>query len=120
MKNIPNLFTLINLFFGCIAIICILQNGITVVYTADGTQYTDIPERIWLAPLFMGLAALVDFIDGFLARLMKQGSPLGRELDSSLSRAEKERKARGGDRLGPGGARLLAAIGARGARGDVV
>jgi CDP-diacylglycerol--serine O-phosphatidyltransferase len=82
MKNIPNLFTLLNLFFGCIAIICILQNGITIVYNAEGTQYTDIPERIWLAPLFMGLAALVDFIDGFLARLMKQGSALGRELDS--------------------------------------
>jgi CDP-diacylglycerol---serine O-phosphatidyltransferase len=82
MKHIPNLFTLLNLFFGCIAIICILQNGITIVYSSDGTQFADIPERIWLAPLFIGLAALVDFLDGFLARLLKQASPLGRELDS--------------------------------------
>ena len=82
MKHIPNLFTLLNLFFGCIALICILQNGITIVYSADGTQFADIPERIWLAPLFIGLAALVDFLDGFLARLLKQSSPLGRELDS--------------------------------------
>jgi CDP-diacylglycerol---serine O-phosphatidyltransferase len=82
MKNVPNLFTLLNLFFGCIAIICILQNGITIVYTADGAQYADIPERIWLAPLFIALAALVDFLDGLLARILKQSSPLGKELDS--------------------------------------
>ena len=82
MKQIPNIFTLLNLFFGCIAIVCILQNGITIVYTNDGQIYTDIPEKIWLAPLFIGLAALVDFLDGFLARLLKQTSLLGRELDS--------------------------------------
>lgn len=82
MKHIPNLFTLLNLFFGCIAVICILQNGITIIYSSDGTQYADIPERVWLAPLFIGLAALTDFLDGFLARLLKQNSPLGRELDS--------------------------------------
>jgi CDP-diacylglycerol---serine O-phosphatidyltransferase len=82
MKHIPNLFTLLNLFFGCVAVICILQNGITIVYSNDGAQFADIPERIWLAPLFIGLAALADFLDGFLARLLKQDSPLGRELDS--------------------------------------
>lgn len=82
MKQLPNLFTLLNLFFGCIALICILQNGISIVYSADGIQYVDIPEKIWLAPLFIGLAALADFIDGFVARLLKVASPLGRELDS--------------------------------------
>ena len=82
MKQIPNIFTLLNLFFGCIAIICILQNGITIINTSDGTQYADIPEKLWLAPIFIGVAALVDFFDGFLARLLKQTSPLGRELDS--------------------------------------
>jgi CDP-diacylglycerol---serine O-phosphatidyltransferase len=82
MKNVPNIFTLLNLFFGCIAIICILQNGITIINTNDGTQYADIPEKLWLAPIFIGIAALVDFLDGFLARLLKQTSPLGKELDS--------------------------------------
>ena len=82
MKHIPNLFTLLNLFFGCIAVICVLQNGIMIVYTSEGVQYADIPERIWLAPLFIGLAGLVDFLDGFLARMLKGSSPLGRELDS--------------------------------------
>ena len=52
------------------------------MYGDDGSQFANIPERIWLAPLFIGLAALVDFFDGFLARLLKQSSPLGRELDS--------------------------------------
>jgi CDP-diacylglycerol--serine O-phosphatidyltransferase len=82
MKFIPNLFTLLNLFFGCIALICILQNGITIIYSPEGTQYADFPERIWLAPLFIGLAAIVDFLDGLIARLLNQASPLGRELDS--------------------------------------
>jgi CDP-diacylglycerol---serine O-phosphatidyltransferase len=82
MKHLPNIFTLLNLFFGCIAIVCILQNGITIIYTNDGTQFADIPEKIWLAPLFIAIAALVDFLDGFLARLLKQVSPLGKELDS--------------------------------------
>ena len=82
MKNVPNLFTLLNLFFGCIAIVCILQNGITIINTNDGTQYADMPEKLWLAPIFIGIAALVDFLDGFLARLLKQSSPLGKELDS--------------------------------------
>src|SRR6516164_1125085 len=82
MKHIPNLFTLLNLFFGCIAIVCILQNGIVIIDSADGRQFVDFPERIWLAPLFIALAAVVDFLDGFLARLLKQSSPLGKELDS--------------------------------------
>jgi CDP-diacylglycerol--serine O-phosphatidyltransferase len=82
MKQLPNLFTLLNLFFGCIALICILQNGITIVDTGDGTQYVDIPEKIWLAPLFIGLAAAADFIDGLVARWLKVSSSLGRELDS--------------------------------------
>lgn len=82
MKQLPNLFTLLNLFFGCVAVICILQNGVTIVHTEDGSQYLDLPQKIWLAPLFMALAALADFVDGFVARLVKASSELGRELDS--------------------------------------
>ncbi len=82
MKQIPNLFTLLNLFFGCCAIVFILQNGIVVSYAAEGEQYIDIPEKIWMASLFMGLAAIVDFLDGFVARLFKATSAMGKELDS--------------------------------------
>lgn len=83
MKHIPNLFTLLNLFFGCLALIFILQNGITMLYNADGTVLgVDMPEKIWISSLFIGLAAVVDFLDGFLARLFKASSPMGKELDS--------------------------------------
>jgi CDP-diacylglycerol---serine O-phosphatidyltransferase len=82
MKNIPNLFTLLNLFFGCLAVILILQNGITVLPNSDGSQYIGMPEKTELASLFIGLAALVDFLDGLVARLFKATSPMGKELDS--------------------------------------
>src|ERR1700760_3930884 len=82
MKIIPNLFTLLNLFFGCIAVILILQNGLMALDNSDGTQFIATPERTQLASLFIGLAALVDFLDGLVARLFKATSPMGRELDS--------------------------------------
>ena len=82
MRHIPNLFTLINLFFGCIAIIYILQNGIIIVTEEDGTQLVNIPEKIWLGSLFIALAAVVDFLDGFVARLFNATSALGKQLDS--------------------------------------
>ncbi len=82
MKQLPNIFTLINLLFGCLAITAALQNGITIQYSQEGTQYIDIPEKIWMASLFIGLAALVDFADGFVARLLNATSELGKQLDS--------------------------------------
>lgn len=82
MKQIPNLFTLLNLVFGCIAIVFILQNGILTTADAEGTQLIDIPEKIWMASLFIGLAAIVDFLDGFVARLFRSESAMGKQLDS--------------------------------------
>jgi CDP-diacylglycerol--serine O-phosphatidyltransferase len=81
-KHIPNLFTLLNLVFGCLAIVVTLQNGIIIQYAADGTQLIDIPEKIWMASLFIGIAAVVDFLDGFVARLFKATSAMGKQLDS--------------------------------------
>lgn len=82
MKQIPNLFTLLNLVFGCLAIAATLQNGIIIQTTVDGTQLVDIPEKIWMASLFIGLAALVDFLDGFVARMFNATSEMGKQLDS--------------------------------------
>jgi CDP-diacylglycerol--serine O-phosphatidyltransferase len=82
LKQIPNLFTLLNLVFGCLAIVVTLQNGIIIQYAADGTQLIDIPEKIWMVSLFIGLAAVVDFLDGFVARLFNASSPMGKQLDS--------------------------------------
>ncbi|RYY56859.1 MAG: CDP-alcohol phosphatidyltransferase [Chitinophagaceae bacterium] len=82
MKQIPNLFTLLNLFLGCIAIVFMIQNGITI-YAVNGTsQLIDMPEQIWMASLFIGIAAVVDFLDGFVARLFKASSEMGKQLDS--------------------------------------
>ena len=82
MKNIQNLFTLLNLVFGCLAIVFTLQNGIIITLDADGTQLLDMPEKIWMASLFIGIAAVVDFLDGFVARLFKATSEMGKQLDS--------------------------------------
>ncbi len=82
MKQLPNLFTLLNLVFGSIAIIFILQNGITINIDENGEQFIDIPEKIWIASLFIGLAAAIDFADGFLARLLRSESSMGKQLDS--------------------------------------
>lgn len=82
MKKIPNLFTLLNLVFGCVAIIFILQNGITALYNPDGSQYISMPEKTAIASLCIGMAAVVDFLDGLVARLFKATSPMGKQLDS--------------------------------------
>ncbi len=82
MKQIPNLFTLLNLVFGCLAIVATLQNGITIQYSAEGGQFVDVSEKIWMASMFIGLAAVVDFFDGFIARLFNVSSEMGKQLDS--------------------------------------
>ena len=82
MKQLPNLFTLLNLFFGCLAVIFTLQSGISIMSNADGTQLVYMPEKIWYASLCIGLAGLVDFVDGFVARIFKVCSGFGKQLDS--------------------------------------
>ncbi|MCA6452305.1 MAG: CDP-alcohol phosphatidyltransferase family protein, partial [Chitinophagaceae bacterium] len=71
MKQIPNLFTLLNLLAGCLAIVAIMQSGLTLSVDAIGENLVVIPEKIWLASLFIGLAAVVDFLDGFVARMLQ-------------------------------------------------
>lgn len=82
MKQIPNIFTLLNLICGCIAIVFTLQNGVTIHYGADNAQFVDVSEKIWMASLFIGIAAVVDFLDGFVARLFNAASEMGKQLDS--------------------------------------
>lgn len=82
MKQIPNLFTLLNLFFGCLAIVAALQSGLTIVIDNNGEQLVEIPENIFLASIFIAVAAIIDFLDGFVARLFKATSDMGKQLDS--------------------------------------
>ncbi|HZI69345.1 MAG TPA: CDP-alcohol phosphatidyltransferase family protein [Hanamia sp.] len=83
MKQIPNLFTLLNLFAGCLAIVFALQTNTVIFYIND--QYNssfNIPEKISWAAICIIIAAAIDFLDGFVARLMKATSELGKQLDS--------------------------------------
>ncbi len=89
MKQIPNLFTLLNLVFGCMAIIFVLQQGVMLLpLDAEGNiittpqQLENTSEKIWLASLFIGLAAVIDFLDGFVARFFNASSEMGKQLDS--------------------------------------
>ena len=84
MKQIPNLFTLLNLIFGCIAIVYLLQTGesIVILDPQTGASSINLPEKIWLGSFFIFAAAVVDFLDGFLARALKAQSKMGEQLDS--------------------------------------
>jgi CDP-diacylglycerol--serine O-phosphatidyltransferase len=83
-KNIPNFFTLLNLIFGCIAIVLILQVGQSIVIMNNDTGAYDpfFPEKLAWGSFFIFLAAVVDFLDGFVARLFKSTSKMGEQLDS--------------------------------------
>lgn len=63
-KYIPNTFTQLNLFSGCIA----------VLFAAD--------SNFFLAACFVFLGIFFDFFDGLLARKLKVQSELGVQLDS--------------------------------------
>jgi CDP-diacylglycerol--serine O-phosphatidyltransferase len=63
-KHIPNAITCLSLASGCIACVAAL----------DG--------RLSGAAIWIIIAAVFDFLDGFAARLLKAYSPMGKELDS--------------------------------------
>lgn len=63
-KHIPNLFTLMNLFSGMIAVIMAAT------------------DELILAAFFVFLGIFFDFFDGFFARKLKVEGELGKQLDS--------------------------------------
>lgn len=63
-KHIPNAITCGNLFCGCLAIVAAFNGNLVL------TAY------------LVGIAAILDFFDGFVARLLKVGGELGKQLDS--------------------------------------
>lgn len=64
IRHIPNTLTLLNLFFGCVGI-----------YACATSNYQ-------LVPYCMAASLLADFLDGYVARLLKVKSELGAQLDS--------------------------------------
>jgi CDP-diacylglycerol---serine O-phosphatidyltransferase len=64
IRHLPNFLTCCNLLCGCFGIVFLLEDrGIPAAYF------------VWAACVF-------DFLDGFVARLLKVSSPIGKELDS--------------------------------------
>lgn len=82
MKQIPNIFTLLNLFFGCIALVFILQGSLEFSSNSEGMPVVFFSENLVYASLFIGIAAIIDFLDGFVARLLGASSEMGKQLDS--------------------------------------
>jgi CDP-diacylglycerol--serine O-phosphatidyltransferase len=83
MKQIPNIFTLLNLFLGCLAIVFALQTETISIYVGeDLSTHYNIPEKISIASYLIFAAAVIDFLDGFVARLLNAASDMGKQLDS--------------------------------------
>ena len=82
LSVVPNLFTLLNLVFGCLAILAVLQNGLILTGTDSGDSLIVLPEKIYMVSVFIACAAVIDFLDGFVARLLKASSEMGKQLDS--------------------------------------
>ena len=73
-NNIPNAITSLNLLCGCLACIAAFHCNDTMCGTAfKGYEW---------AFIFIGLAAVADFFDGLVARLLHAVSGIGKELDS--------------------------------------
>ena len=82
MKQIPNIFTLLNLVFGTMAIVFIMQNGLILTGSDSGESLIILPEKLYMASICIACAAVIDFLDGFVARLLKASSEMGKQLDS--------------------------------------
>lgn len=72
INMVPNCITLLNLLSGCVAII----------FAFDPKKVTDRLQGWEWAAIMMGAAALFDFLDGAMARLLNAKSNIGKELDS--------------------------------------
>lgn len=71
-RNIPNAITCLNVLSGCVAIIF-------AFHSSDNFGSLTGLQCSWIA---IGIAAIADFLDGFMARLLRAYSDLGKELDS--------------------------------------
>ncbi len=70
LRHLPNALTCSNLVCGCLGILSVLQ---TDPATNDG---------LVAGGYFLFAAAIFDFLDGFVARLLGVSSAIGKELDS--------------------------------------
>lgn len=80
IRHLPNLLTLTNLFLGCMAIVYIYYDHLLIV-DAKQNVYADM-GRMEMAAFCVFAAAIIDFFDGFVARLLGVTSSIGKQLDS--------------------------------------
>lgn len=88
-RHIPNLITLGNLFLGCLGIIYTFNDHVFPVQINEldpsGKNIAVVfgfNSHLYLASFMIYGAAIMDFFDGWLARLLKAQSPIGAQLDS--------------------------------------
>ena len=84
MKHLPNLLTLGNLFCGCLAMAYILtaQPYVYRNVTDHSLNWIMGTEQMYMGSIFIGIAAVCDMLDGFVARALNVFSPIGKDLDS--------------------------------------
>ncbi len=81
-KNIAHGFTLLNLLFGCLALLNLFEVDYYYSDELSNSTWVIIPEKMYMVSLYILLAAVVDFIDGYVARKLDVCSELGKQLDS--------------------------------------
>lgn len=69
--TIPNYLTLINLSCGVLSCVLISSSNGNIT-----------PQTVTIVMILMMISLVADFLDGMVARLLKQSSPIGGELDS--------------------------------------
>lgn len=84
IKQIPNMLTLLNLTLGCIGILYAFD--VRYFFIVKG-QYGifdtyEISNRLFTSCFCILLAAVIDFLDGFVARALNAKSAIGKQLDS--------------------------------------
>src|SRR5690606_36637808 len=60
----------------------ILQTGETLLERVGASWIARLPEKVWWGTIFIGCAALTAFLAGLVARMLKDASAMGRELDA--------------------------------------
>jgi CDP-diacylglycerol--serine O-phosphatidyltransferase len=82
MKHLPNIITLGNLFFGCMAIAFILHSQ-PFLTEMNGEQYwVSGTTQAYYGSICIGIAAILDLLDGLVARWLGVESAIGKDLDS--------------------------------------
>lgn len=83
-KHIANGFTLLNLFFGCVSIIIIMYDSVSAHPLKNETTraFHELSRQLTSASFLIIAAAIVDFFDGFVARMLGIVSGMGKQLDS--------------------------------------